>query len=180
MSFLQKLVYRFTVLPRLKRLKKLLPWADIYPYGSRVVCNPPTIFSDVDFMVYHTEEVGEVLVATGYTESHWTNYFGSTESFEFRAWRKGVINVVTTANRTLYDRNAVATHICKRYNVLQKYHRVLIYEVVRNSESQLLTMVPDDFPLEIKNLLEKFSGAYGLAIFEAYRAKYVLNGDADD
>lgn len=42
-----------------------------------------------------------------------------------------MINLIVTKNAEFRDNWNIATHICKRFNVLSKLHRVEIYGVLR-------------------------------------------------
>src|SRR5271169_6964922 len=138
MNILTGLTYFLTIKPRLKRIKKLLPEAEVYPCGSRYVCNPPVFFTDIDFLVYSELPLEASLLAAGYVKSGFMDYSGFTlnnSQDDFTTWRKGIINLIVTPSSAYKDGFIVATHLCKKFNVRQKYQRIVIYELLRGTTS---------------------------------------------
>jgi len=176
MSLVSLIVYNFTILPRLKKLKKLLPEAEIYPTGSRYVCDPPVMNTDIDFVIYSTDKtVKERIIKFGYkdTTNNEPTYHFQYEGYEFTAFRKRTVNLTLTHSKKFIDRHVVATHICKRKNVRNKLRRVFIHEAVRGSYN---TSFINDCELdpEIKELLMKFTSPYSEALIQVYKAQYGL------
>lgn len=174
MSLLQKLAYHLTIKPRLNRLKKLLPEARIHPAGSRYVCSPPVMRTDIDFLVY-TEKSTETfltLVEAGYKKSEVASYRGMTDSSEFDAWRKGAVNLIVTSSLHYAETFQTATSICKTYNVREKWHRVIIHETLRGND--LIGDSISDLMPPLRQLILPFRGVHSNAIHKAYRAKHGL------
>lgn len=176
MIFLNKLAYWLTIKPRLLSLKKLLPEARIHPAGSRYVCNPPSMFTDVDFLVYTENGVDDVLIARGYVKTEFKEYanmFSSDGKNVFQPWRKGKINLVVTSSIQYAESFHTAAAICKTNNVLDKLDRVIIHEIIRGgiTDPDLSCILLND---ELTKLLFKFFGPNRHAVHKAYRAKHGL------
>lgn len=179
MKMWDELVYRVTVAPRLKRLKQLLPEAIIFPAGSRYVCSPPELTTDIDFLVYVADDLVaayQKLLNTGYRKSDYRDYFGE-ESGDFTAWRKGKVNLIVTPSIKYALAYHTATYICKCENVQIKYDRVLIHEWLRGT----LHLKDELDPLsswvhwsKYRNLFEAVSSPHWHALHMAYRAQHGL------
>jgi hypothetical protein len=176
MTLLQKLVYVCSIQPRMNKLKKLLPEASIYPTGSRYVCHPPVLVTDVDFIVYHPYDVPFVagLLAGGYKYSNHPEYHCSdAQNNVFYSYRKGVENLIVTSDRDFADEYRVATDICKRWNLRQKYDRVTVHEIVRGNgyAGDASECSPD-----LKKLLDKFAyrfvSPHRKTLIKAYMAQH--------
>jgi hypothetical protein len=173
MSLLSSIVYNLTIRPRLIKLKKLLPEAKIHPAGSRYVCDPPVMATDVDFLVFSADSVDCKLLSAGYVETPFADYRGLVLSGDFSAYRRGVVNLIVTSSVKYAEGFHTATHICKSRNVRDKWYRVLIHEAVRG---KMTTIDIEDIGADLKMLLANFNGPYGHAIHKAYRAQYELGG----
>ncbi len=174
MKLLQELVYFLTIRPKIKKLKKLLPEAEIYPTGSRYVCNPPVLSTDIDFLVYDELNIDLELARAGYMITSLVDYIGSgingSADWPFTCWRKGRLNLIVTPSRRFADRHVMATFICKEYNVRDKIARVFIHEVLRGNAN------PQDYKIVFNNkelpaLLLKFTGPNGPTMIEVFRAQ---------
>jgi hypothetical protein len=172
-QLLSTLIFHLTIKPRLDYLKKLLPEAEIYPCGSRYVCNPPVLSTDVDFLVFSRTELREKLTSMGYRKT--SGYYPGAN---FLSWRKGAINLIVTGNVEEANSFNLATHICKAWNVRDKWNRLIIYEKLRNRPDQILWIYqilwPDDFDKKLEALLVNLTGPYGVALRAAYRAQHGL------
>jgi len=168
MNLWSEFVIWLTVTPRLKRLQRQFPEAEFYPFGSRYVCTPPALTTDVDFMVYSQEDITAKLVGYGYKKSEaFENCYSDVGGGnEFSSWRKGVVNLVLVSTRSFLDKNITATHICKTKNLRRKYHRIVVYEALRGNKTESL---PDDFCPQLQSFLESLNGPHGHAIYMAYR-----------
>lgn len=171
MSLLSSIVYNLTIRPRLIKLKKLLPEAKILPAGSRYVCDPPIMNTDVDFLVFSVDSVGIKLLSAGYAQTPFTDYRGLIMGDDFYAWRRGVVNLIVTSSVKYAEGFHTATHICKTRNVRDKWHRVLIHEAIRGN---MTTLDIEDMGADLKMLLANFNGPYGHAIHKAYRVQHEL------
>ncbi len=170
MSWYSNLVYWLLIKPKLKKLRRQLPEAKIFPCGSRYVCDPPTITTDVDFLVYSENDLTAALLALGYGTSPWRDYFG-LESGSFESWRKGTKNLIVSTSKPFCDGHNVATSICKSRNVKRKYHRVMVYEALRGNK-EFFEIMPDAFCPKLKGLLENLTGPHGPTLIKTYMIQY--------
>jgi hypothetical protein len=66
-----------------------------------------------------------------------------------------------------------ATYLCKKYNLLRKSDRILVYEALRGVDVKMYIW-QDEIP-ELTRLLNSFSGPYRIPLIKTYRAKHGLN-----
>ena len=175
-QLLPKMIYFLTIKPRLNKLKKLLPEASIYPSGSRYVCNPPVMTTDIDFLVWCEKELEVKLAKLGYRKSMVNNGYGAMvdayPNANFLSLRKGKVNLIVTTDRKFADGWVVATHICKKYNFRWKWNRVQVYEALRGNFEP--DWFPEGFDRDLIDLLASFNGYYGNTMLQAYRAQHGL------
>jgi len=174
MGLLQKLAYRLTIKPRLNELKRLLPDASIHPTGSRYVCSPPSMFTDIDFLVYTEDcvQTGLTLIRNGYKKSEIKDYSNLFIVGDFDAWRKGKVNLIITSSIKYAENFHTATYLCKLHNVRVKSDRILIHETLRGNKSFLIGS--HWFPKNFDTFLKRFNGEHGHAVHMAYRARHGL------
>lgn len=173
-NWLNTVAYVLTIKPRIKKLKKLFPEAQIFPTGSRYICSPPSMFTDVDFVVYCPRELSNDLIKCGYVKSSVPDY-GIAGDFEgsFSSWRRGNVNLIHTTSITFADRHVIASHICKVHNVLSKYQRIVVHDIVRSEKAKTeLYQVEDSL---IRKLLESFVSPNRSSIEKIYK----LQNDVD-
>jgi hypothetical protein len=172
MKILQKLVFRFLIKPKLAQLKALLPDVEIFPTGSMYVCNPPVISTDLDFIVYNSEDLSKRLTSLGFT-AHTLEYPFESK-WDFSTWRKDKLNLIFSSSKEFTNRFMVATHVCKEKNIRIKYHRVVVHEIIRDSVK--VDTFPSDFDKELEIYLRKFSGQYEDVMWKAYMINHNLTG----
>ncbi len=168
MNWLSNLAFKFTIEPKLNALRALLPGARVHPAGSRYVCSPPRMFTDIDFLIY-ASDVDDVLNAAGYTKSEFTRYFSFTtqDPDQFAAWRKGNINLIVTSDLHYAETFHTATHICKLHNIRRKDDRVIVHEALRRTYD-----VSEGWPLH--HLIAPFVGPHANTMHKIYRAQHGL------
>lgn len=172
------LVFWLTIAPRLKRLQWQFPEAKIFPFGSRYVCNPLPLFTDIDFMVYASmDDIKAKLIAYGYEESIHTNYSGQ-DIYDFTSWRKGIINLIVSPSKTFVERDLVATHMCKSWNVQRKWGRILVHEAIRGN--MIDASGTEYLPKDLVTLLTQMNGPHRVAMYEIYRAQHDLRRITDE
>lgn len=131
-----------------------------YPYkvlhhtmsGSRVICDPPVLDTDVDYLVL----VEDLDVAGAYFHAYqWHNCLenwldkgdkdkGALDSSgyavelecgaRFQAWRQGEINVILTDDETLHLRSVAATLLAKQLNLQTKAERIKLFRCIKFGE----------------------------------------------
>ena len=108
----------------------------IQPCGSRVTCNPPPIDTDEDYLI---------LVSS---------IIDFSNSLDFSIWELGGsaipsednilpaearflsftanpnINIIVTESQIFFDRFMLATNVCTKLNVLNKEHRITIFQAI--------------------------------------------------
>lgn len=168
MSFFQDVVYHLTIKPRLHRLKRIFPKAEIFPTGSRYVCDPPVLITDVDFIVYTEKQILSELSRFGFKKSDAAEYMCSGEGDKFNSFRKGVVNLIVTNDIVFANGYLMATHICKKHNVYCKDDRITVHKIVRDT-TELDSVVES---AEVNKLLENFKGQYKEILKKAYALRY--------
>lgn len=165
------IVYWLTIAPRLHQLKALLPVASIHPTGSRYVCNPPVMNTDIDFVIYSQSSVAARLLKAGFNVTSLKEYAQVIDKSKFKCWRRGKVNLVVTHDKAFAEAFQTGTHISKRFNVKEKWHRIVIHGTLRGESWSFEYPNMDQ---RIVSLLEKFTGPNGNALHQAYRAQQGL------
>ena len=107
----------------------------VRPVGSRVTCSPPVLDTDADFLVlvpaprlalaqYTLRDEG----FTAGTDNEYSDPEG--EAPRFFASRKGVVNIILTADLDFYNAFMAATAVAKRLNLPNKADRVALFQAV--------------------------------------------------
>jgi hypothetical protein len=132
--------------------------------------------TDIDFLVYSDQEIETKLFKAGYRKSMVSNGYGTMidayPDADFKALRKGKVNLILTYDRKFADGWVVATHICKKYNFRWKSNRVWVYEALRGNFDP--NSFPEGFDRDLIDLLASFNGYYGNTMLQAYRAQHGL------
>jgi hypothetical protein len=173
------IVYQLTIKPRLRRIKKFLPDAQIFPTGSRYVCNPPVLTTDIDFIVYYKHNLAEDIYYNSYTISNSTEYMCAGQEDKFISYRNGILNLIVTSDADFADGYLIATHICRRFNLRLKEERVIVHRVARdnyNYDSLVDGYLDPIKNLELKTLLKNFNGQYRETIKKAYMLQHNIIG----
>jgi hypothetical protein len=169
--WLRDLVYHTTIVPRMKWLQHQLPDVKIFPFGSRYVCNPPTMDTDIDFLVYSKNNITSKLERLGYKLRDY--YYGNRPGagrWKFTSWRKGKVNLVVSSSKELIEVDVIAAHICRRYNIRHKDGRIIVHEAMRGSYHQEAEIGFNILYPEVAELLSKLCGTNGNTMIKAYKA----------
>lgn len=107
----------------------------VEPCGSRVTCDPAPVDTDEDFLVVVPSDqlkVAAVVDKLGDSGFRWegSEHYQIVAAGDFMSWRKGVANLIVTANEAFAARHRAATHVCKRLNLLKKQDRVALFQAV--------------------------------------------------
>ena len=94
--------------------------------GSRVTCVPAPTDTDEDVLVLTDNVVRFVNSCTkaGFKET------GSYAGPAFYSLRQGEVNLIITDEEEFYDKFMLATHVCKFLNVLDKQHRITVFQAI--------------------------------------------------
>lgn len=103
---------------------------DLQPIGSRVTCNPAPTDTDEDWLVLVKGDHAPVLKAAGFTQDGSPQFYTGNDAGGFRSWRRGILNVVTTEDIVFFDLFMTATHLAKRFNLLDKNDRIALFQAV--------------------------------------------------
>jgi hypothetical protein len=124
--------------------------------GSRFMCDPPVMNTDEDYLVdlscsSHQSTVTRLLIEQGFTVQ------GSIESAtrnsghrsEFKSWRRGTLNLITTVLVSFANRHRQATALCRRLNLLKKADRIAVFQIIMYGEEygenyQLMTIARNE------------------------------------
>jgi hypothetical protein len=108
--------------------------------GSRVTCCPAPTESDFDYLVV-VPYVGSLrqqritmdlsVILADYSldgGDHYQNLVANT----FCSWRSrnGMINLIVTSNQEFAAKHKLATAVCKRLNLMDKKHRILLFQAI--------------------------------------------------
>jgi hypothetical protein len=115
--------------------------ADLYRAGMPAAVQPIGSWHafgagrDIDFVVYCNvftlEYSVDLLVEQGYTRSSTPEHpEGYPENDVFVALRKGMLNVLLTANERFYERSGMAYELVCALNLRNKRDRVIVHQIV--------------------------------------------------
>ena len=111
------------------------------PTGSRFMCDPPVMNTDIDFVVLVVDHdaAAESLLANGWTKCEGENSDEENSSYdelgEFSAYRKDNFNLIVCDDRAYYIRYCAATLLCTKLNLLDKAERCALFQTIIKGES---------------------------------------------
>jgi hypothetical protein len=161
------------------KLQMLLPEVKIYPTGSRYVCSPPVLTTDIDFLVLSEKNIANQLHTLKYHTRGPDYEAGIGNQWNFQTYRRGVINLIVTNSSEFILRHVVATHLCKRENLRLKDARVLVHRVIRDDWD----FNPQDYgplnqayglPPSLIETLTMFNKSNVVTLCRIYAARYDL------
>lgn len=108
-------------------------WSGIYASGSAVICNPPVLNSDKDFIICATNPrlLIEFLVKNNFEVS-----LNNDGKYKFNpddgitCLRRDEVNLVVTVSRDFYLKFVEATDLAKKLNLLEKSQRIALFQYV--------------------------------------------------
>jgi hypothetical protein len=103
---------------------------DLQPVGSRVTCSPAPTDTDEDWLMRVDSNPAGILKSLGFTQDGQPEFYTGNDDGGFRSWRRGEINIVTTPDQEFYNRFLTATHLAKRYNLLDKSDRIALFQAI--------------------------------------------------
>ena len=110
-----------------KYLWALSHW-DITPVGSRVTCSPPPMNTDTDYLVLgNVRKIKKHLIAAGFRPEYRSKYNYNSIFYSLRYTN---INVIVTSSKHFQRKFLLATSIAKELNLLEKYHRVALFQAI--------------------------------------------------
>ena len=113
-----------------------------HPTGSRFICDPPVMNTDIDYLCFCTDnQYTFKLQFEGWSFTN-PNNSGKYEGCErhFDTFRRNEYNLIITKDFDFYCRFAYATHVAKKQNLTNKQDRInlfqeILYGRMRNEES---------------------------------------------
>lgn len=112
-------------------------WKGIYQTGSSVICNPPVLDTDIDYIICEQGggiELHKFLLANKFHKSTQDEEEYDLESEAFECYRRGNINLIITTNYNWYLKWVEATKLAKKLNLLKKEQRVALFKYVLYDE----------------------------------------------
>lgn len=106
------------------------------PTGSSVICNPPVLDTDRDFLVLvkgTADEVIDCLTSRGYTADGGGTYDSQKELDQggFISFRKDTTNYIVVSTKDAYRRFALATELATKMNLVKKEDRITVFKWFR-------------------------------------------------
>ena len=101
--------------------------------GSRITCNPPPTDTDEDVLLL-TDDLSMLIadcIEVGFTRDGDTR-MSYPEGFV--SLRNGTMNFIVTDNEEFFDKFMLATFVCKSLNVLEKQHRITVFQAILYGE----------------------------------------------
>lgn len=101
---------------------------DWFATGSSVICNPPVLNTDFDYVILvprNSYELDQFIEDQGFK----TNY-ADYDLEDFRSWKQGQINYIITDNIGWYAKMRTATKLAKKLNLLDKQQRIDLFDYV--------------------------------------------------
>ena len=112
-----------------------------WPTGSRYICNPPVITTDVDFVLFVEDiqaaykqlretswKIGGEENAT-YGEPEVDGWFSAKKTINGE-----VVNYIVVSDQDQFSKWVTATELAKKLNLLKKDDRIALFEVVVRGE----------------------------------------------
>ena len=110
------------------------------PTGSRFMCDPPVMDTDIDFVVLVVDHdaASEVLTANGWAKCVGENS-DEEDSYdelgEFSAYRKDNFNLIVCDDRAYYIKYCAATLLSTKLNLLDKAERCALFQTIIKGDS---------------------------------------------
>ena len=112
------------------------------PTGSRFMCDPPVMDTDIDFVVLVVDHdaASELLMADGWVKCEGDSSDDEESSSydelcEFSAYRKDNFNLIVCDDRAYYVKYCAATLLCAKLNLLNKAERCALFHTIIKGES---------------------------------------------
>jgi hypothetical protein len=98
--------------------------------GSRITCSPAPSDTDEDWLVLIRTDTFEKLEACGFKQEGSPKFYTVNDKGEFRSWRHGDVNIITTKSVQFFELFLTATALAKRFNLLNKVDRIALFQAV--------------------------------------------------
>jgi len=118
--------------------------------GSREICNPPVMNTDIDICVRVLGEPGiteeqQILGFKHYLrERGWTQH-GDYPDSDTESWKKDEYNIILHKTELSYNLWYVATQVAKKLNLLNKEDRIMLFDAVIGGQFENFQAQPEQF-----------------------------------
>lgn len=124
----------------------------LHPTGSRYICDPPVMNTDIDFIVL----VGEMAIAVlDLVSAGWkrpNNGEGYGDKSYLTTFRRGEYNLIVMTDRKKFDKWVKATEEAKKKNLTKKEDRVALFESILNPRK----VSNVDFEIEKQKIMQQY------------------------
>lgn len=101
-------------------------WASV---GSKVICNPPPMGSDYDFLVLVKKRDASRIASLGFKLDDGSAHYDPSEG-KFNSWRRGEVNLIVTDDPDFFDKFVFATKIARSLNLFKREDRVTLFQAI--------------------------------------------------
>ena len=106
--------------------------------GSRVTCSVVADSSDYDYLVVapDMQSTSDAVNAMSGDGFQWegSEHYQNVAASDFMSWRKDTVNLIVTSSPEFARRHALATKLCKRFDLLGKQDRIALFQAVLYQE----------------------------------------------
>lgn len=121
-------------------------WVGIYQTGSSVICNPPVLDTDIDYIICERivefsleyqihPSLHKFLTSNGFEQSCEDKEEYDMGSEGFICYRKDNINLIVTDDYEWYNKWVLATKVAKALNLRNKADRVMLFKAFLYEEA---------------------------------------------
>uniref|UniRef100_A0A6C0JWT4 Nucleotidyltransferase n=1 Tax=viral metagenome TaxID=1070528 RepID=A0A6C0JWT4_9ZZZZ len=107
-------------------------WTGIYQTGSSVICDPPVLDTDIDYIICTPSfsAFDKFVVDAGfrYTSNDEEGYV--LQNNGFFCYRRDNLNLIVTESNDWYLKWVAATKLAKKLNLLQKKDRIILFQYI--------------------------------------------------
>ena len=108
---------------------------DYFPSGSAVICSPPVLNTDEDWVVLFRDYIQQREAIDYMMKEGWVRDGKECKSAEidrsFASFRKGNLNLITMVSEHFYEKYKLSTKIATVLNLTDKSQRVSVFELIR-------------------------------------------------
>jgi hypothetical protein len=125
-----------------EKLKALV--LDYFPTGSRIICNPPVMNTDEDFVLITSDlsKFNEEAASDGWQDTATENY--DIDSSGFNTFRKGDKNLIVTVSFELFRKWLLATLLARKLNLTDKEDRKDLFAIVTEDRLHVDSLIVDN------------------------------------
>lgn len=105
---------------------------DVAPTGSRVICTPPPLDTDEDFVCFAPDQdtATQKLKEMGFLVEGQPDFYTGNNRGNFLSFRRDDTNLIVTDSLEFFDLFRAATELAQRFNLTKKPDRIALFQVV--------------------------------------------------